>query len=90
MRYLSGVSEKLSISIIAAYFSIKSASALARDFAEMLPCQQAHKQRLVRPARDECGGVSRQLGTESDVSWKANRDGYRTAKMRIQCTLSSY
>ena len=39
---------------------------------------------------DKCGGVSRQFGAEQDVPWKVNRDGYRTAKMRIQCTLYSY
>ncbi len=53
--------------------------------AGILPCKQAHRQRMVCPACDECGGMPWQLGTESDVSESAERHTDRTERWKNRC-----
>ena len=39
----------------------------------------------MRPARDECGGVSRQFGAEQDVSEGTDWRSHRTEKWKNRC-----
>ena len=47
-----------------------------------IPSQQTNRQRLVRPACDECGGVSQQLGAEQDVFEGTERYIYGVERKR--------
>ena len=56
-----------------------------KNHFQILPCQQANRQRLVRPACDKCGGFPRKLGAESDVSETIDRHTYRTERGKNRC-----
>ena len=46
----------------------------------VLPRWQTLGQRLVRPARDECGGFPRQFGTEQDVFERVEQQIYNAER----------
>lgn len=45
----------------------------------------SRRQRLVRSARDECGGVSRQFGAEQDAPEETERRTDRTERWKNKC-----